>query len=180
MRKNLSNKGFTHQKIRNFSGGFTLIELLVVIAIIALLASVVMASLTSTRQKSDDTAVKQNLNNARQQADLFFLSNNNSYQITKGSTTDVCSVSALSGNLPGIIPMLQAAAKAGGYSQTILVSGSSTPSAVFCASNGSSWAATAPLKNPPTGTTVYCVDSTRFGGAVASGTINADSDTTCL
>ena len=52
--------------------GFTLIELLVVIAIIGILASVVLASLNSARDKGADSAIKSNLNNIRSQAELFF------------------------------------------------------------------------------------------------------------
>jgi prepilin-type N-terminal cleavage/methylation domain-containing protein len=50
--------------------GFTLIELLVVIAIIGILASVVLASLNSARDKGADAATKSNLNNIRAQAEL--------------------------------------------------------------------------------------------------------------
>jgi prepilin-type N-terminal cleavage/methylation domain-containing protein len=63
--------------------GFTLIELLVVIAIIGILASVVLASLNSARDKGEDAATKSNLNNARAQAALFYDENSNSYD-------DVC------------------------------------------------------------------------------------------
>lgn len=52
--------------------GFTLIELLVVIAIIGILASVVLASLNSARDKGTDAANKSNLNNMRAQAEILY------------------------------------------------------------------------------------------------------------
>lgn len=52
--------------------GFTLIELLVVIAIIGILASVVLASLNSARDKGSDAAIKSNLNNIRAQAEIVY------------------------------------------------------------------------------------------------------------
>lgn len=59
--------------------GFTLIELLVVLAIIGILLAVVIASVTSTRTKSSDTAVKTQLSNFRSQAELFYTQNGMSY-----------------------------------------------------------------------------------------------------
>ena len=59
--------------------GFTLIELLVVIAIIGILASVILASLNSARDKGSDAAIKSNLNNMRAQAELSYDDNSRSY-----------------------------------------------------------------------------------------------------
>lgn len=52
--------------------GFTLIELLVVIAIIGILASVVLASLNTARDKGTDAAAKSSVNNMRAQAEIYY------------------------------------------------------------------------------------------------------------
>ena len=59
--------------------GFTLIELLVVIAIIGILASVVLASLNTAREKGADANIRSNINNMRAQAELYYDSNSLSY-----------------------------------------------------------------------------------------------------
>ena len=59
-------------KRREFVRGFTLIELLVVIAIIGILASVVLASLNSAREKSRDTRRVADLKNIQLALELYF------------------------------------------------------------------------------------------------------------
>jgi prepilin-type N-terminal cleavage/methylation domain-containing protein len=114
--------------------GFTLIELLVVIAIIGILASVVLASLNSARDKGADAAIKSNLNNARAQAELYYDTNNRSY-------ATVCTAAG------GIGALHDAAASAGGG-----------VAYVACGSNTTTWAMKARLLSN-TGQ-YYCVDST--------------------
>ncbi len=61
MNKNISQK----------HSGFTLLELLVVIAIIALLSAIVMAALTASKGKSNDSKIQSQLKSMIAQAQLF-------------------------------------------------------------------------------------------------------------
>jgi prepilin-type N-terminal cleavage/methylation domain-containing protein len=144
------------------SKGFTLIELLVVIAIIGILSSVVLASLNTARGKGADAAIKSNLANARAQAELFYDTNGNSYVVTAGGTTDVCSATGSVSGVKGIYASVAAAA--GGTAAAINTTlgtagllGLTTPTAT-CHATALAWAADAPLK--ATSGSNYCVDST--------------------
>jgi prepilin-type N-terminal cleavage/methylation domain-containing protein len=151
----------------NLKKGFTLIELLVVVAIIGILASVVLASLTSARSKGKDAAIFAQLSNARAQAELYYATNNNygtGYTtLTVGTNaagvaitpTASCATSyATNGG------MFTAAASASGLDGLIkgaCLSGSTTITGSVDAATATKWALKA---NGVSTATYYCVDST--------------------
>lgn len=69
--------------------GFTLIELLIVIAIIGILASVILASLNTARDKGKNSKIKAQLSSARNSAELFF-DDNASYNGSVGDVSGDC------------------------------------------------------------------------------------------
>lgn len=136
-----------------FKRGFTLIELLVVIAIIGILASVVLASLNSARDKGSDAAVKSTLNNMRAQAELYYDSNSNSYA---GMCAD-----------PTISTAVANADSTNGAGAVLCVDGDDVTGA---------WAMHAQLVS--TTTAYYCVDYQGISEATDGTTISA-TDATC-
>ncbi len=131
--------------------GFTLIELLVVIAIIGILASVVLASLNSARDKGADAAIKSNLNNARAQAELYYDSNARTY-------TSVCA-----SGTNHIGALVSAATGVGGTAAT-------------CADSDTAWAVQKQLMST---TQFYCVDSTGAATTTGASSIADGSDYVC-
>lgn len=83
----------THQK------GFTLIELLVVIAIIGTLASVVLASLNTAREKARDTKRVADIEQIQKALQLYWLDNDGTYPRFDASYPPLGSCSTCLGTL---------------------------------------------------------------------------------
>ena len=79
--------------------GFTLIELLVVIAIIGILASVVLASLNSARQKSRDTRRIADVKQIQVALEMFFDANQ-SYPVALSELPTGCNGAACISSVP--------------------------------------------------------------------------------
>ena len=158
---------------KNRSRGFTLIELLVVIAIIGILSAVVLASLSTARSKSQDAAIRSNMDSARVQAELYYGDRDrNSYE-------EVCSVG---GTENGIYTILIAAAKVLNGDNDLYRDGtnfsysaSGGEGSAVCHDSATGWLAVISLKNDPG--LGWCVDSTGVARKVEW--IDGGDDVTC-
>lgn len=114
--------------------GFTLIELLVVIAIIGILASIVLASLNTARNRGRDASARASMSQVRAQAEIFFDINNNYTSVCANTDVDRL-LDAAEAQVP-------------------------SPTGRECTSTATAWAADVTLNAGGN----YCVDSTGFSG----------------
>lgn len=164
---------------KNLQKGFTLIELLVVVAIIGVLASVVLASLNTARAKGGDAAIKENLANARAQAEMFYDSNSNKYY-NGSAATDVCQSTGSVGSpvIKSIYANVLAAANA--TSSTVVYNTLQTTTTTGCNSAAGTWVAQAPLKTlTASAVTYWCVDWAGTSKAEPNGSPLAALATAC-
>ena len=133
-----------------YNKGFTLLELLVVIAVIGILTSVVLASMSQSREKGADGGIKEEMANVRTQAEVYYHTHSNVY-------TGMCT----SMGQNGVKPLLDKVSEYAGTAAT-------------CFESATKWAAAVQLKSQAT-TTYFCVDSD--GKAIS--TLTALSGVTC-
>jgi prepilin-type N-terminal cleavage/methylation domain-containing protein len=122
----------------NSAHGFTLIELLVTITIMGILASVVLSSLNSARDKGVDAKVRANLAGFSANSSIYFDDNNGTY-------LGFCSS-------PNILDSLNSA--------TSSVASIATPGGMGdgeCYDSNAAWAAWVNMREAST--TAWCVDS---------------------
>ena len=151
--------------------GFTLIELLVVIAIIGILSGIVLAALGTARSKGADAATESQLAGARAQAEIY--ANGGNY--TTGAGAGVCSTAPGSNGFGNGTAGISLGAKNSSGAATWAssevpagpVTGAGAATQVTCHATNGAWIMEAPLKSPPTGMTMWCVDSSGVSKAEA-------------
>lgn len=150
-----------------FSRGFTLIELLVVIAIIGILSAVVLASLSTARNKGKDASAMESMESIRASAEICYNGGANCGSNTYGTaggagTAGYTTAGATAGTPTGVctdadvVKLLKATA-------------AQTGTTAFCSVglSGASYVANVVLN----GGSTFCIDSNGFAGSTTPGSI---------
>lgn len=143
--------------------GFTLIELLVVVAIIGILSSIVLASLSTARNKGQDASAKGSLSSARAAAELYF----DEY----GDYGNAVQASIVDGDQGTGVPLNTPANDICEYDSIVnlaAAAASQVDGTVECETTIAPAGYT--LYLPLNDARVYCVDSGGYAGYLASGT----------
>lgn len=149
-------------KQHTFTRGFTLIELLVVIAIIGILASVVLASLNSARDKGADAAIKANINNIRAQAELHYDASTNSYATVCANAT--------------IVNQIASAKSSAGVTAATGNDAVGTATTATCNDVATGYAVQVPLKSTAG---YYCIDSSGKATTTVTNNLTVGTDILC-
>jgi prepilin-type N-terminal cleavage/methylation domain-containing protein len=156
------------------TSGFTLIELLVVVAIIGILAAVVVAALTSMRDRGGDATIKHGLNTVRSQAEIY-QNTNGSYGIQNNSEGQCRTPLLVLSNMfeDSIVnnAIAQANQASGGTA-----GGSGLYTNAWCASNSGSYAVAVILKSSVSSGGLqdfWCIDSGGNSKKIRTSTANA-------
>jgi prepilin-type N-terminal cleavage/methylation domain-containing protein len=155
--------------------GFTLIELLVVVAVIGILTAVVLASLSTARNKAKDKAIISDLSSVRNQISLLFSTNGTAGVVNVGYLsaygfalcpddtfgTTIGAPGYIAFHDPKVKEIVTHANKVSGGSKQGPAPFSYT-SNVGCYAAGSNWSVVAFLTDgkTPTTTEAWCIDST--------------------
>ena len=151
--------------------GFTLIELLVVIAIIGILASVVLASLNTARDKGSDAAVKSNVTGIRAGSELVYDTIANRYSSAANAYSAACGAIAVATPATHVFndsnnqKSLDAAIVANGNVEA------------KCAYGATFYVVAVPLKSNPL--QAWCVDSIGSAQQITFANFTGVGDTTC-
>jgi len=141
--------------------GFTLIELLVVIAIIGILATIVLASLNTARNRSKDAKIKEELHQVRSEAGIYYERYSSYIQGIDPVTGEDISLCENSGALDNFRDSIMAIVDLNnnGFADCAIPD------------NGESYA----IEVSRNGDTIWCVDSTGFAGPTST----ANTDRIC-